>query len=219
MNTHKTIMVLGMFLFISISFFGQQKERVDLSNKFKNQKINAVNRTLSLYDDHKDALEMNAEDADGLGILEDIEFSKGTIEVELLGENNPGKSFIGIAFNIQNEETYEVIYFRPFNFVADEQIRKDHMVQYVFHPEFTWRKLREERTGEFENEISEPPNPDAWFKARIKITNKKVEVYVDEIAEPVLSVDRLTSIRSNKIGVWAGFGSSGRYKNLVLQAK
>ncbi len=216
MNTHKTILVLGMFLFISNSFFGQQ---IDLSNKFKNKKIKAVNRTLSLYGDHKDAVEMNAQDADGLGILDDIEFSKGTIEVELLGENNPGKSFIGIAFNIQNDETYEVIYFRPFNFVADEQIRKDHMVQYIFHPEFTWRKLREERTGEFENEISVPPNPDAWFKASIKITDKRVEVYVDEIAEPVLSVDRLTSIKSNKIGIWTGFGSSGRYKNLVLRTE
>ncbi len=205
-----------MFLFISISFFGQQ---IDLSNKFKNKKINAVNRTLSLYGDHKDALEMNAQDDDGLGVFKDVEFTKGTIEVELLGENNPGKSFIGIAFNIQNDETYEVIYFRPFNFVADEQIRKDHMVQYIFHPEFTWRKLREERTGEFENEISAPPNPDAWFKASIKITDKRVEVYVDEIAEPVLSVDRLTSIKSNKIGIWTGFGSSGRYRNLVLRTE
>ena len=80
-----------------------------------------------------------------VSVIQDVEFDKGTIEVELLGENNPGKSFIGIAFNIQNDSTYEVIYFRPFNFVAKEQIRKDHMVQYIFHPEFTWRKLRDEK--------------------------------------------------------------------------
>jgi len=79
---------------------------------------------ISLYGDHLDAVEMNAKNSDGIGIIEDVEFDKGTIEVELLGENNPGKSFIGIAFNIQNDKTYEVIYFRPFNFVAKEQIRK-----------------------------------------------------------------------------------------------
>jgi len=188
-----------------------------LSDKFQNKKIKAINRTISVYGDHLDAIEMDAKNSDGLGILEDIEFDKGIIEVELLGENNPGKSFIGIAFNIQNDETYEVIYFRPFNFVAEEQIRKEHMVQYIFHPEFTWRKLRDERTGEFENEISLPPDPDDWFKAIIKINEEEVEVYVNDISKPVLVVDRFTSVRSNKIGIWAGFGSSGRYRNLVIR--
>ncbi len=175
-----------------------------------------MNRILSLYGDQFDAVEMNAKNGDGIGILEDVEFAKGTIEIELLGENNPGKSFIGIAFNIQNDETYEAIYFRPFNFVAKEQIRKDHMVQYIFHPEFTWRKLRSERTGEFENEIATPPNPDDWFKVSININDGKVAVYVNELSEPVLIVDRITATKSNKIGIWTGFGSSGRFKNLIL---
>ena len=160
---------------------------------------------------------MHAKDGDGLGILEDIEFNKGIIEVELLGENNPGKSFIGIAFNIQNDKTYEVIYFRPFNFIAKEQKRKDHMVQYIFHPEFTWRKLRDERTGEVEDEIANPPDPDDWYKVIININEEKIEVYVNDISEPVLIVDRLTSTKSNKIGLWTGFGSSGRFRNLVLR--
>jgi len=192
------------------------QKKISLSDKFKNKKIRVVNRILSLYGDQFDAVEMNAKNGDGIGILEDVEFAKGTIEIELLGENNPGKSFIGIAFNIQNDETYEAIYFRPFNFVAKEQIRKDHMVQYIFHPEFTWRKLRSERTGEFENEIATPPNPDDWFKVSININDGKVAVYVNELSEPVLIVDRITATKSNKIGIWTGFGSSGRFKNLIL---
>jgi len=208
--------VLPAILFLAyINSFGQQQ--INLSNELKNKRMEIVNRIISPYPDDKNAVEMNANNSDGLGILEDIEFDNGIIEVDLKGENNPGKSFIGIAFNIQDNETYEVIYFRPFNFVAEEQIRKDHMVQYIFHPEFTWRKLREERTGEFEDEIPNPPNPDDWFKARIKITNKKIEVYVNEISEPVLSIDRITSPKSKKIGIWAGYGSSGRYRNLILR--
>jgi hypothetical protein len=160
---------------------------------------------------------MNAKKSDGIGIIEDLEFDKGTIEVELLGENNPGKSFIGIAFNIQDDTTYEAIYFRPFNFVAKEQIRKDHMVQYIFHPEFTWRKLRDERTGEFEDELATPPNPEDWFKVIININEKKIEVYINELSEPVLIVDRLTSTKSKKIGICTGFGSSGRFKNLIVR--
>jgi len=217
MRNSKTHLLIAIFFLISISSFCQQQ--ISLSDKLQNKKITPVNRIISLYGDDLDAVEMNAKDGDGIGILDAVEFDKGTIEVELLGENNPGKSFIGIAFNIQNDSTYEVVYFRPFNFVAKEQIRKNHMVQYIFHPEFTWRKLRDERTGEFENEVATPPNPDDWFKVVININEEKVAVYVDEISEPVLIVDRLTSTKSKKIGIWTGFGSSGRFKNLIIRDK
>jgi hypothetical protein len=215
MKNQKIKVLLIMLCLVSIHSFGQ--EQINLAVKFQNSKIKAVNRILSLYGDDPSAVEMNAADHDGLGILGDIAFDNGVIEVELLGENNLGKSFIGIAFNIQNDSTYEAIYFRPFNFVAEKQIRKDHMVQYIFHPEFTWKKLREERNGEYEDEISNPPNPDEWFKAIISINDTTVEVYTNGISEPVLSIDRLTSAKSNKIGIWTGFGSSGRFRNLVLR--
>jgi len=215
MRNPKINILITIFFLISFSSFCQQK--ISLSGKFQDKNIKAMNRTISLYGNQLDAVEMNAKDGDGLGIIEDVEFDNGIIEVELLGENKPGKSFIGLAFNIQNDKTYEVIYFRPFNFVAKEQIRKDHMVQYIFHPEFTWRKLRDERTGEFEDEISTPPNPDDWFKVIIKISEEKVKVYVNELSEPVLIVDRLTSTKSKKIGIWTGNGSSGRFKNLILR--
>jgi len=217
MRKPKINVLITIFLLICINSIGQQQ--ISLSDKLQNKKIKAVNRMISLYGDQLDAVEMNAKNSDGIGIIEDVEFDKGIIEVELLGENIPGKSFIGIAFNIQNDKTYEVIYFRPFNFIAKEQIKKDHMVQYIFHPEFTWRKLRDERTGEFEDEIANPPNPENWFKVIININEEKVEVYVNEISEPVLIVDRLTSTESKKIGIWTGYGSSGRFRNLILTAE
>lgn len=209
------ISVFITIILISINSFCQQE--ISLSHEFQNKKIKAVNRSISLFGKQQDAVEMDAKKGDGIGIIEDVEFEKGIIEIELLGENNPGKSFIGIAFNIQNDQTYEAIYFRPFNFVAKEQTRKEHMVQYIYHPEFTWRKLRKERTGEFENEIKMPPNPDDWFKAIIHIEEKKVKVYINEVSEPILVIDRLTSTTSKTIGIWTGFGSSGRFRNLILK--
>jgi hypothetical protein len=210
----KHAILLGVLLLVNINSFGQQ---INLSDKFQSKQLKAVNRVISQYADDSEAVEMNAGDGSGLGILAEIEFAQGIIEVELLGENNPGKSFIGIAFNIQDDNTYEAIYFRPFNFVAEEPIRKEHMVQYIFEPEFTWNNLRKNRTGEFENEITNPPNPDDWFKARIKITDEKVDVYVNEMSDPVLTIDRLTSTKSYKIALWIGHGSSGRFRNLILQ--
>ena len=212
----KTLGLLVIFILcMTVLSFGQQK--MNLATLLQDQQIKAVNRTLSLYENQEGAVEMNAAEGDGLAVLKEIAFESGTIEVEILGENNPGRSFIGLAFNIQDKGTFEAIYFRPFNFVATEQIRKDHMVQYIHHPEYTWYKLREERTMEFENEIPAPPDPDGWFKATIKVTEKSVEVYVDKKTDPVLKVERLTSYKSNKIGLWVGNGSSGRFRNLAIQ--
>lgn len=216
MRNMKGLLVLAI-LCMTILSFGQQN--VNLAAVFQEQQIKAVNRTLTVYENDAGALEMNAAQGDGLAVLKEFSFKTGSIEVELLGENNPGKSFIGIAFNIQDEETFEAIYFRPFNFVATEQSRKDHMVQYVNHPEYTWYKLREERTMEFENEIPAPPDPDIWFKATIKISEKSVEVFVDEKTDPVLKVERLATSESDRVGLWVGNGSSGRFRNLILDAK
>ncbi len=201
------ITVVSLF----VSYSAAQGQSLKLSD------LDVSNRNASAYNkDGRAAIELDAKDGDGLAVLKTEEFETGTIEIDLLGENNPGKSFIGFAFNIQDDETYEGVYFRPFNFVAEEQIRKEHMVQYIFHPEYTWRKLRTEREGEFEAEIKNPPNPDGWFTAKIKITTDRVQVFMQNKSEPILDVPRLTTIKSHKIGFWVGHGSLGRFDNLKL---
>jgi hypothetical protein len=214
MKIHGSTLIVALICLASTGF---SQHKFDLSSDMESLPIRAVNRTLSLFPDSPGAVELNAGRGEGLAILEDIIVDGGTIEVELLGENAPGRSFIGLAFNIQDDESFEAVYFRPFNFVATEQIRKDHMVQYIYHPEYTWFKLREERTGEFESEIPQPPDPDDWFKATIVVLEKHVEVYVEDGNKPVLKVERLGSINRGKIGLWVGNGSSGRFRNLVLE--
>jgi hypothetical protein len=193
---------------------GQQG--VDLAMALQDQKIGAVNRTISLYENDPGAVEMNAAAGDGLSVLQDISFETGSIEVDLKGENSPGRSFIGIAFNVVDKDTFEAIYFRPFNFVATQALNRSHMVQYICHPDYTWSRLREERTGEFENEITGPPDPDGWFTAIIKVSEKSVSVFLKDRTQPVLEVERLAPGTSDRIALWVGNGSSGRFRNLVL---
>ena len=182
--------------------------------------LSVVNRDAVAFPrDGKSAVEMDAKPGDGLAVFNSIEFDNGTIAVDLKGENNPGKSFIGIAFNIQNDSTYEAIYFRPFNFVAEEQIRKEHMVQYIFHPEFGWNRLRTDRTGEFEAQLPPPPNPDDWFRAFITVSPTSVQVRLSKKGSPVLDVPRLSEPTSSKIGYWVGHNSSGRFDNLKVETE
>jgi hypothetical protein len=201
---------LVLFIIISSSGFSQP---VDLIEQLKSNKITVVNRQVTEYE--TDGIELSAREGEGLAILDVTEFKNGTIHLEIKGENAPGRSFVGLAFNIENDTTYEAVYFRPFNFVAEEPIRRIHMVQYIYHPVFTWYKLRQERTNEFEGELKTPPGPDDWFTAKISLTDDKVVVFVNEQREPVFEIERLTGFNSNKIGLWVGNGSSGRFRNLV----
>ena len=205
-----------LVLLLMPCFCMAQQIELDLVNKLKKNSISAVNRTISASADAS-YIEMDAKEGDGLGIIEGVSFSGGEIELDIKGANIQGRSFVGIAFNIQNDSTYEAIYFRPFNFVAEEEIRQLHMLQYINHPEFTWYVLRESRTGEFENRIQDPPDPNDWFNARVVVKANRVIVYVNGADEPSLQVERLDSFKSDRIGVWTGFNSAGAYRDLKIK--
>lgn len=204
-----------LWLLIGLCLVGEiNGQAVDLAKHHEKQLILPINRSISIVE--KTGLELDAQEGNGLAVLDSIWFETGTIKIELKGKNEPGSSFVGLAFNIENDSTYEAIYFRPFNFESSEEIRRSHMVQYICHPTYTWRMLREERTNIFENEIKLPPDPDDWFEVSIMVTDTKVVVHVEGNEEPVLVVNRLTEFSKNRIGLWTGTGSSGRFRSLEI---
>jgi hypothetical protein len=154
---------------------------------------------------------------DGAAWLDGVDFENGTIEIRIRGKNNPGLSFVGVAFRGVDDETYDAIYFRPFNFVGDNDISRSHMVQYVSHPLNTWRKLREEHTDVYENSLVDPPNPDEFFTARIVVTKPEIRVYVEGETEPSLVVNELTTRTGGRIGLWMGNNSDGSFAELVIR--
>jgi len=184
---------------------------------FENNNLDVINREIVSDNNSKNILILNRKKGDGIAILKDINFEEGVIELEIKGENNPQKSFIGIAFNIQNDSVYEAVYFRPFNFQSDEKIRREHSIQYIYKPKFEWRFLRKNYEGQFEAEFPRKPLPDNWFKVRIEINDKKVVIYDVDTNTQLLSVERLTKQVSNKIGLWTGYNSKGEFRNLKIR--
>jgi hypothetical protein len=154
---------------------------------------------------------------DGAAWLQDLDFHDGTIEVLIRGKNVPQQSFLGIAFRGVDDDTYDAIYFRPFNFMADNPLSRSHHVQYVSHPENSWSKLRQEHTGVYENEILDPPDPDGFFKARIEIRKPEIRVYVNDAREPSLVINELTDRVGGRIGLWMGNNSDGTFSELVIR--
>jgi hypothetical protein len=157
---------------------------------------------------------LNAAVGDGMVWINDLVFGNGKIELDIKGKDVQGRSFVGLAFHGLNDSTYDVIYFRPFNFRNPE--RNGHSVQYISHPEHTWFRLREAHPGKYENKVTPVPDPDDWFHAAIVIDYPVIKVFVNESEDPSLEIEQLSDQKKGWIGFWAGNGSDGNYRNLKI---
>ncbi len=145
-----------------------------------------------------------------------IEFSEGTIEVDLRGANRPAGSFLGVVFHGKDGGRYDAVYFRPFNFGAPDPIRRSHAVQYMSHPEWPWNRLRNERPGTFEQPADPEPGAEDWFHARIEITDRRVRVFVGGAEKPCLDVEKVSRTKTGKVGLW--FNGVAAFANLKIQS-
>jgi hypothetical protein len=127
----------------------------------------------------------------GLALPVGLSFATGTIEIDLRGKNLKQRSFLGVAFNVVDEKTFEAVYFRPFNFKAEEPFR-NRAVQYIAWPVNTWEHLRKNTPGKYENRIVPVPDPDDWFHARIEVDEREVRVFANGANTPSLTVERLS---------------------------
>ena len=155
---------------------------------------------------------------DGLMILKDADFSDGIIELDIRGSHRVQQSFVGLAFHIQDSNTFDAIYFRPFNFKSDEAIRRSHSVQYISMPGNDWEKLRNTFPGKYESAVNPVPDPDEWFHAKIVIKGLHVAVFVNNSRQPSLQVDKISTNTHGRLGLWVGNNSPGDFANLTFTA-
>jgi hypothetical protein len=156
--------------------------------------------------------------ANGAIWLDSVNFADGTIECDILGKRTPrGSNFLGIAFRGGDETTFDCVYFRPFNFQAENPENAAHAVQFIAHPQWPWAKLRAEKTGQYEKPIAPPLDGDAWFHAKIVVAGRKVSVFVNGATKPSLEVDTLNDRTYGKIAIWGGdAGEGGYFANLKI---
>jgi hypothetical protein len=175
------------------------------------------NRQMTPLDEGaRHGLRLDAHECDGVAWWPDVQFSNGTIELDIRGKDVLQQSFVGVAFHGLNETTFDAVYFRPFNFKSDDAVRRAHAVQYVSHPIYTWNKLRTERPNQFEQPVAPPPDPNQWFHARVVIAFPSVRVFVNDAAAPALDIKQLSDRKTGWVGVWVGNGSDGAFANLTV---
>lgn len=159
---------------------------------------------------------LNSDDHDGILWLTDYDFKNGTIELEIKGKNALGQSFVGLAFHGKDNQTYDAVYFRPFNFKNPD--RKTHAIQYISMPKYDWSTLRETFPGKYENEMKPvPEDVEDWFRVKVEVLHPHIKVYVNGSDEPALEVDQISETKQGKIGFWVGNSSEGWFRNLKIE--
>jgi len=179
--------------------------------------LKVFNRSVSsLSDGARQGVRLSEHAGDGVAYLQGVEFTNGTIELDVRGKDVPQQSFVGVAFHGVDGTTYDAIYFRPFNFRAEDPARRGHAVQYIAQPIYPWQKLRAEQPGKYERAIDPVPDPNAWFHVRVVVTSPKVSVFVDDAKEPSLVIDQLSNRKKGLVGLWVGNNSGGDFANLKI---
>ena len=197
---------------------GQKKTiEPDLAELADGKGFKVFNRSVSSFNDGaKKGVRLGENPGDGVAYLQGIEFTNGTIEFDVKGKDVQQQSFVGVAFHGVDETTYDAIYFRPFNFRAEDPARRIRAVQYISHPIHTWQKLRAEQPGKYEQAVNPVPDPNAWFHVRVVVASPKVSVWVGDAKELSLGVNQLSDRKKGLVGLWVGNSSGGDFANLKI---
>jgi hypothetical protein len=159
-----------------------------------------------------------------LAIVSGSDLRNGTIQVDLAGTPRAGsppdaRGFIGIAFHVQSQgDRFECFYLRPTNARADDQLRRNHTVQYVSEPDFPWERLRKENPGAYESYVDVEPG--AWTNVRIVVAGTSASLYVNSAQEPCLIVNDLKlGETQGRIALWAHVTTDAYFSNLSYLLK
>lgn len=151
-----------------------------------------------------------------------VDFKNGTIEVKVLSrllKDAPdyARGFIGVAFRIDGQNSkYESIYIRPTNGRADDQVRRNHSIQYYSYPDFKFDVLRKQSPEKYESYADMELNK--WITLRIEVKGSNAKLFIDNNPQPSLVVNdlKLGPDRSGGLALWVEVGTEGFFSDLRI---
>jgi hypothetical protein len=155
--------------------------------------------------------------------IKGVEFKDGTIEVTLLSKLLPDASpsargFIGLAFRITSDNSkFESIYLRPTNGRADDQIRRNHSVQYFSFPDYDFDRFRKEAPEKYESYADMGLNE--WIRMKIVVKGVQAKLFLNDNKQPSLIVNDLKhgADLAGGIGLWLDGGTEAYFADMKVQ--
>ena len=189
---------------------------IDLAERLAAGKLKVVNREVTALKGNPRGIHVSEKPGNGVVWIDGSDFAEGTIEVDVRGRDVMQQSFLGVAFHGKDDNTYEALYLRPFNFRAQDPARHQHAVQYIAVPDYDWPRLRKEFPEEFENPVDPSVAPTDWVPLRIVVKGPTVQIYVGKVTAPTLEVRKLAKLDRGMLGLWTGNNSDGDFANLRI---
>jgi len=155
--------------------------------------------------------------------IKGVNFKNGTIEVKVLSRllnDAPAfaRGFIGIAFRINDSNTkFESIYIRPVNARVDDQVRRNHSIQYYSYPDYKFDRLRRESPEKYESYSDMEMNK--WITMRIEVKDAQAKLFLDSNKQPSLIVNDLKhgADLSGGMGLWVETGTEGFFSDIIVR--
>ncbi|MDH6250355.1 hypothetical protein M2347_000082 [Chryseobacterium sp. H1D6B] len=211
-----------LFLFAAESAYSQ-KINLDGSNLLPNKVNMQIDNSKgeSIVKVVKDPAVKEADEPTFVRI-NNTDFKNGIIEVEVLSRLLPTASrtdrgFIGLAFRInETNSRFEVLYIRPTNGRAEDQVRRNHSIQYFSFPDYKYDRLRKEEPEKYESYADMGLNE--WIKMKIEIKGSQAKLFLNNNKQPSLIVNDLKqgADSSGAVGLFVDVGTEGYFRNLKI---
>jgi hypothetical protein len=150
-------------------------------------------------------------------------FKDGTVEMKVLSKLQKdapdfARGFIGVAFRINDDNTkFECIYVRPGNARADDQVRRNHSIQYFSYPDFKFERLRKEAPEKYESYAD--MGLDEWIDLKIEVKGTKAKLFVNVHKQPALIVNDLKhgADMAGAVGLFVDVGTEGYFFEVKIR--
>lgn len=154
--------------------------------------------------------------------LNDMVFKNGIIKVKVLSRllrnaTEAARGFIGVAFRINDSNSkFECIYIRPTNGRADDQIRRNHSIQYFSYPDYPYTRLRKENPEQYETHADMGLNE--WTQLRIEVKDERAYLFLNNNKYATLVVNDLKhgADAAGSIGLFVDVGTKGFFTDLQI---
>jgi hypothetical protein len=235
MNSTKIVTSLFLILGLSFGVTAQSQKKLTLGIqtfqlqnvtgdiiKFQGKDVLKIERDLNTLPFDSTNIEVTVDDRHFARLLNIDDFENGTIEVKMYSQlQNPAPysgiaGFIGVYFRIaEDDSAWESIYIRPKVGRVDNQLHRNHAVQYFSYPNFKFDTLR--KIAPFKYEGSAPVALNEWITMRIEVNGETAEMFINNMKYSTFIVDKmLGKNKKGAIGLYVDIGTIGYFKDLKV---
>lgn len=190
---------------------------------FQGKKVLKIERDLKSLPFDTNRLEATVDEKHYARLVGLDDFENGIIEVKMYSQIQnpspypPAAGFIGLYYRIKEDDSaFESIYLRPKVGRINNQMARNHAVQYFSYPDFKFQTLRDKfPAGSYEG--SAPVMLNEWITMRLEINGETAEMFINDMKYSSFIVNEmLGKNKKGYVGLYVDIATIGYFKDLKV---